>query len=204
MRYILMMKCETAHSFAEAWENGSGARADIDGFKEHLSVCADCSRRYGALLHLMERDCVPEAGSAPIQPPAGLADAVMASVGKRRRPAFAFSPFLAAAGMLVVIGLGLGIFFAKPRIDMVSVRFSLEAPQAKTVHLAGDFNGWGAKSYELRRADANSPWEISLSLEKGKIYVYNFVLDGSSWIPDPQSLVRVDDGFGGSGSLLRL
>jgi len=207
-----MMKCENVHSVVEAWEEGMMAPGDMEIFRTHLETCGDCRRRYGALLPLMERDFPAEIdktagrGSlAPMPSPAGLADDVMTAIGRRNHHRLVLSPILAAAAAAIfVVGLGLGLFFAKRNSDMIKVTFSLDAPQASSVYLAGDFNAWSGKGYELRKAGTDGTWQIMIPLEKGKVYVYNFVVDGSTWIADPAVPARIDDGFGGSGSLLRL
>jgi anti-sigma factor RsiW len=120
-----------------------------------------------------------------------------------RHPAFA--PLLGlAAAALFVVGLGMGIFFTKLNTNRVTIRFEITAPEADSVHLAGNFNNWGDRTYELRRVGSSDRWEITLRLAKDNFYVYNFVLDGEKWIVDPKSPLTVDDGFGGASSLLRL
>lgn len=201
-----MMKCEEARSFVDAWENGdvTSDRAPEE-FRTHLESCSECSRRFGSLLPLMERDLGLAASAGPSTLPAGFADDVMSAIEGRKRQGFVLSPLLAAAAAAIfVVGLGLGIFFTKLNNDTVTVSFPLDAPQAKSVYLAGDFNAWSGDGYALRRVRPDGKWEIKIPLKKGKVYVYNFVVDGTKWIVDPNVPARVDDGFGGSGSLLRL
>lgn len=204
-----MMNCENAKSFVDAWEEGKTTPGDLEKFQEHLEACRDCSDDFAGLLSFIERDCeaAMTSGAAPasIPAPAGLADDVLAAIGSHRRRVIQFSPLIAAAAAAIfVVGLGLGVFFSRQGGDMVTVRFELDAPQASSVYLAGDFNGWGSKGYELRRVGPEGKWEITIPLERGKVYVYNFVIDDTTWIPDPEVPARIDDGFGGSGSLLRL
>lgn len=193
-----MMKCENVHSIVAAWEEGTMAPNDMEVFKTHLATCGDCRQRFIALLPLMERD-------VPIASPEGLADDVMAAISRSKHHRFVFSPILAAAAAAIfVVGLGLGIFFANRNSDMITVTFSLDAPQAKAVYLAGDFNAWSGEDYALSRAGTDGAWKIVIPLQRNKVYVYNFVVDGTTWIADPSVPVKIDDGFGGSGSLLRL
>ena len=201
-----MMKCEEAFSFVDAWERGAETLDGLEKFRAHLDDCHECSRRFGALLPLMTRDA-GASGIAAIAPaaPAGFTAGVMDVLGKKNRHAFAFNPLLAAAAAAIfIVGLSFGVFFARMNSDLVTVRFTLEAPQASSVYLAGDFNAWSGEDYKLSRANSDSPWEISVKLEKGKTYVYNFIVNGSTWTADPKAEARIDDGFGGSGSLLRL
>ena len=201
-----MMKCEETRSFVDAWENGdvTSSRAPEE-FRAHLESCPECSRRFGSLLPFMERDLGLDASASPSTLPAGFADDVMSAIESRKRPGFVLSPLLAAAAAAIfVVGLGFGIFFTKLNSDTITVSFLLDAPQAKSVYLAGDFNAWSGDGYALRRVRPDGKWEIKIPLKKGKVYVYNFVVDGTKWIVDPSVPARVDDGFGGSGSLLRL
>jgi hypothetical protein len=206
-----MMKCEDVRSIVDAWEEGGKTLDDPEGFRAHLDGCRDCSRRFGALLPLMTRDADISGIEAA---PEGFADSVMNAIGERGgrvvgenrgRFAFAVRPALAAAAAAIfVVGLGLGVFFTKLDRENVTVRFVLSAPEASSVYLAGDFNSWNGERYRLKRAGSDGLWEIMVPLRKGKVYVYNFILDGTTWIADPQVPAKIDDGFGGSGSLLRL
>ena len=204
-----MMKCEEAFSFVDAWEKGAETLDGLEEFRAHLDGCHECSRRFGALLPLMTRDAgasgIAATSSAAPAAPAGFTAGVMDALGKKNRYAFAFNPLLAAAAAAIfIVGLSFGIFFARMNSGLVTVRFTFEAPQASSVYLAGDFNAWSGEGYTLRRASPDAPWEISVKLEKGKTYVYNFIVNGNTWIADPEAEARIDDGFGGSGSLLRL
>lgn len=87
--------------------------------------------------------------------------------------------------------------------DTIMVTFVLEAPDATSVSLAGTFNGWDTTTYQFTRVSANT-WSVKIPLRKGREYLYNFVIDEERWIPDPASPLKVDDGFGGESSLLRL
>lgn len=237
-------ECRKARAFVEAWESGgfddSEAPRDFDEFRAHLSTCRECSRRFGALLPLMQRDFTVAATAATVGATVvakdavaatvdatvvaknavaatvgattvatDLADDVMAAIAvadsaprlRHRRP---LGMMAAAAAAIFVLGLGLGVLFGPRNSDTVTVRFVLSAPQAASVHLAGDFNDWNGEGYELRRSAPGSTWEISVPLKKNRVYTYNFILDGETWIDDPAVSTKIDDGFGGSSSLLRL
>ena len=38
--------------------------------------------------------------------------------------------------------------------------------------------------------------------QEGEDYQYQFLVNGETWIPDPKSPVKVDNGFGGVNSLI--
>jgi hypothetical protein len=78
------------------------------------------------------------------------------------------------------------------------IRFSYTA-DARTVELAGDFNGWRPQRLE-RGADGT--FELVLPLGRGR-YEYALRVDGR-WQQDPTAVLTVEDGFGGRNSVLEL
>ncbi|HSM36395.1 MAG TPA: glycogen-binding domain-containing protein [Longimicrobiales bacterium] len=82
----------------------------------------------------------------------------------------------------------------------ILVHFRLDAPEATSVSLAGDFTGW-EPSYELYQT-APGVWTVSVALDPG-VHDYAFVVDGERWTPDPLA-ASVDDGFGGVNSRLSI
>jgi hypothetical protein len=77
----------------------------------------------------------------------------------------------------------------------------LEAPQARSVQVAGDFNGWRPEATPLRRGEGGI-WGARVPLTPGRRYQYVFVVDGE-WVPDPAA-PSTDDGFGGRNAVLDL
>ncbi|MBM3255377.1 MAG: hypothetical protein FJZ08_03670, partial [Candidatus Omnitrophica bacterium] len=64
----------------------------------------------------------------------------------------------------------------KERLPKLSeVAFSVAAPQAKEVYLAGDFNGWRLDDSSRMQQD-NGNWRSKVSLKQGQ-YRYRFVID---------------------------
>ena len=71
----------------------------------------------------------------------------------------------------------------------------------KSVSVAGTFNNWD-KNANAMKADADGKtWRLSLPVDYGK-HFYKFVLDGETWILDPQSARNEDDGNGNTNSVL--
>jgi 1,4-alpha-glucan branching enzyme len=97
--------------------------------------------------------------------------------------------FLLLAGFIAVLN---GIA-AVPENSTV-VRLRLNAAEAASVSVVGDFNEWNAGANPL--VNNNGVWETELVLAKGT-YLYNFVIDGEKWITDPEQVATVDDNFGG-------
>jgi hypothetical protein len=82
----------------------------------------------------------------------------------------------------------------------IYVQFLLEAPSARSVAVAGDFNGWSA-DLVLTDPDGDGVWTGRVALEPG-VHQYMFVIDGSQWMSDPRADRYVDDGFGNRNALL--
>ena len=76
---------------------------------------------------------------------------------------------------------------------------------AASVWLTGDFVDWAgtpaAGAAELVQGDAGV-WTITLPFAGG-MYLYKFIVDGASWIPDPGNPETLDDGFGNLNSVYR-
>lgn len=216
-----MMDCRECDALLDRWEEGAAiAPEELEALVAHIDACAACAARYGLIAALLRRESSGGAAGpdrlmrgAPVSPSArALADGVMARIAAASRPplrrdhpksrGFAI-PALAAVAAALVLGLSLWLF--KPSDSgMITVRFVLEAPDARTVALAGDFSDWSSDGLMMKRRGAGGPWEIKIKLERGSLHAYNFVIDGERWIPDPAVPERVDDGFGGSSSLLKL
>ncbi len=75
-----------------------------------------------------------------------------------------------------------------------TVRFTLVAAGASQVAVAGSFNGWNATATPLRRID-------KITWGAGR-YVYQFVIDGHRWVPDPQAPRDPGDDFGATNSVV--
>ena len=80
------------------------------------------------------------------------------------------------------------------------VRFSIYAPGARNVQLAGDFNNWNASEGVMQDADGQGVWSKVVSLEPGT-YQYRFRVDGQ-WGEDPNNPNKVERSFGGMNSII--
>jgi hypothetical protein len=119
------------------------------------------------------------------------------------RPAYAMAgAFLFALLVFVPFGMGPGADagdagdVATEADARIFVHFRLDAPEATSVSLAGDFTGW-EPAYELHQT-APGVWTVAVPLTPG-VHDYAFVVDGRRWTPDPLA-ASVDDGFGGVNS----
>lgn len=82
------------------------------------------------------------------------------------------------------------------------VRFAVEAKGAKSVFIAGEFNGWNPTANAMSDTDGDGTFEIVLPLDPGR-YAYKFVVDGN-WKHDETAADFVDDGFGGKNSVIEV
>lgn len=81
------------------------------------------------------------------------------------------------------------------------VVFSLKAPEANEVYLAGEFNNWKLDDHS-RMEQTNGCWTKCLSLNNGK-YRYRFVIDGN-WSEDPANPLTQLNSYGTLDSLLEV
>ena len=79
------------------------------------------------------------------------------------------------------------------------IKFSIHAPGASEVLIAGDFNNWDANT---RLKKGKIMWEKELLLKPGK-YEYKFVVDGN-WINDPNNGCAVTNYFGTQNSIIEV
>ena len=73
-------------------------------------------------------------------------------------------------------------------------------PDARTVHLAGSFNGWSSATHPMTRGD-DGQWRLTIDLPNG-VHHYKFVVNGDAWLNDPASDADYEapDGHGGVNS----
>ena len=87
----------------------------------------------------------------------------------------------------------------KPQVSKVS--FQVLQPQAKSVYVAGSFNGWKPERSPLLHK-GNGRWVGDLTVEPGR-YEYLFVVDGR-WMADPNARESVSNPFGGQNSVIEV
>ncbi|GLC27025.1 isoamylase early set domain-containing protein [Roseisolibacter agri] len=80
------------------------------------------------------------------------------------------------------------------------VAFLLRRPAAARVALVGDFNGWDPHATPLVRRD-DGTWTTTVPLAPGR-HAYAFVVNDSSWIPDPRVPVTRDVDYGRDHSIV--
>ena len=93
------------------------------------------------------------------------------------------------------------------------ILFQYDAPSARQVNLAGNFpdNEWLKHGDQIDvmydngqdgdRISGDGIWSIIKDLSPGR-YEYKFVVDRNSWVEDPNAIEKIDDGYGGTNSVL--
>jgi len=198
--------------------------------KEHLKYCSVCQEEYLQLKKVVSALNSISPQIAPVE----LTKNIMAKISQeeiqiqsswidqlKRRvsiPSLSFprkweSIFLfrllgAAAVAVVIAFFAFSFIFNTPNTSSIcsaKVQFSLKLNDAKihTVAIAGDFNSWNQVDNLLEDADGDGIWTGTLKLKPGR-YEYMFVLDGKKWVPDPNALRYVKDGFGNKNAILEI
>lgn len=82
----------------------------------------------------------------------------------------------------------------------ILVRLVLIEPNARSVALVGDFNGWDPARTQLSPGEGGT-WTATLPLSPGR-YHYMFLVDGTRWLADPLAAETSADGFGARNSVI--
>ena len=187
--------------------------------EEHLKSCSTCNREYHSL-----KEIITSLNSLSPQPaPRTFTQNIMAKISQKEIqiqtswidrikrqisiPRLSFRLVGAAAATLIVF-FAFTFVFNTPDISPIcsaEVQFSLKINDGKahTVAIAGDFNGWNPQANILEDLEGDGIWTGTLKLEPGR-YEYMFVLDGEKWLPDPNALRYVKDGFGNKNAILEI
>ncbi|HDS09781.1 MAG TPA: hypothetical protein ENN73_06080 [Firmicutes bacterium] len=93
-----------------------------------------------------------------------------------------------------------------PQLLETGVLFTYEAPYAKSVTIAGDWNNWGGTSsaggrYDLNIGkmtdeDGDGVWEVLIPYSEigpGR-HQYKFVIDSNTWVLDPNNFETSTEG----------
>ena len=192
-------------------------REFLDGERPRSSLAPDAreeAEAWDRLLTVLRED-VP--GPAPLW----LEGAVMAEVAAARpgiarraaawvlRPSLRLSPLGVGLAAAAVATLLLAPWRATPPAmapvaeapaAVVYVQFVLDAPGARSVAVAGDFNGWEGRS-DLTDPDGDGIWTGRVPLQPG-VHEYMFVIDEDEWVTDPRADRWSEDGFGNRNAVV--
>ena len=187
------MTCEKLKDIISQDEAGRNQEACL----LHIKECDKCRALYGKLYGLMAN-----MKTTKEKIPSGFTDRVMAKVTGLKAPVnYNYWKAATAALALLVIVTGGLLVIEKNKSGEVAVEFSLAMPEAESVSIAGDFNGWDASNAKLIKK--NGVWTATIKVKPGR-YQYAFVVNEGKWLPDPNALKFVDSGFGGKNSIIEV
>lgn len=139
--------------------------------------------------------------------PPGFTARVMAHLPRTVRPRWISWLLPAAAGAAAAVAVMMALpareQARRPGDEIVTVRFELVAPAAKSVELVGTFNDWKPGSFMLQGPDAGGRWQIMVDLPAGR-HEYQFLVDGREWITDTAAPWHRPDGFGHLNAVMEL
>jgi len=81
------------------------------------------------------------------------------------------------------------------------VQFTLSQPEAESVAIAGNFNGWSSTAYPMSRSSDNGVWSIIIPLPPGE-HLFMYVVNGEEWVQPPFADDFIDDGFGQTNGMV--
>jgi len=199
-----MLFCEDVELMLQDYLNGYLLPSQREVLEAHVRGCAQCRELVTGLTRL--ESCLDTVGDVDV--PADLTRHILAAL-----PAQAYGPsplrraFSWGVAPAFVVLLLVGGFLLKGKLQLQGrfaarvVEVVFTAPQAASVTIAGDFNGWDPQRTQLVRASHEGLWRARLKLAPG-VYQYSFVLDGTDWVGDPLAKTKLADGFGGNNSVI--
>lgn len=199
-----MMFCEDVELMLQDYLDGYLLPSQREVLEAHLRGCRGCGELLGSLTRLDGR----LEGFGDVEPPQGLSRSILQSLPAQAYGAPPLRRWLVAgvAPLLVLVVIAAG-FLVSGRFEMRNkaaervVELLYSAPQAASVAVVGDFNGWDPQRTRMIRSDHEGRWTARLKLPPG-VHQYAFVIDGSTWVPDPGAKTTLADGFGGRNSVL--
>lgn len=189
------MECRQCRAQIKIWMKGPGDQSPAPPILDHTQDCPACAATLAAARMLVTGQ------SLQGEPPPYLARRIMARLRPVRRQRRLVPSMAVIAVAVVLTGVVFGTMV--PR-RVVVVQFRIEMPEAASVHLVGDFNGWDTEADPLSDPDGDGIWETKLRLLPSHEYRYQFHVDGAKWIPDPLADIKIRDGFGGETSVLQI
>jgi 1,4-alpha-glucan branching enzyme len=87
-----------------------------------------------------------------------------------------------------------------PRIENGRLLFVFHDDDAKSVSVAGDFNGWSQFATPLKR-NGSGLWSTEIVVPGTGRFEYKFIVNGQRWIEDPSNGMKAPDNYGGLNSV---
>lgn len=84
---------------------------------------------------------------------------------------------------------------------VVSVTFETGPREARSVSVAGEFNGWNPAATPMKQRK-DGCWSATVRLPKNQEYAYRYVVDGHEWITDEHADRTTPNEHGGTNSVV--
>ncbi|HVZ49971.1 MAG TPA: isoamylase early set domain-containing protein [Gemmatimonadaceae bacterium] len=84
---------------------------------------------------------------------------------------------------------------------MMPVALVFEQPNATSVAVVGDFNGWDPNATPMERVGAKGPWSATVLAAPGR-HTYAYLVDGATLVTDPLAPKAPSADFGGDASVM--
>ncbi len=214
------MNCEKIKKLLNPYIDQILDAESIQTVEEHLKSCPACQGEYLRLKEMVvSLNILPQ-----VSTPQNFTQNIMAKISQeeiqiqsswidhlKRQvsfPRLSFPLVGSVTTAALVVFFAFTLFFNTPitsPICSAEVQFSLRISDNKThtVAIAGDFNNWDPQANLLEDSEGDGVWAGTLKLEPGR-YEYMFVMDGEKWLPDPNALRYVKDGFGNKNAILEI
>lgn len=199
-----MLFCEDVELMLQDYIDGYLLPSQREVLEAHLRGCRNCGALIGGLTSLHGR----LEGFGDVEVPSGLSRAIIEAL-----PAQAYGPsplhrrLVAGVAPVLAVILIAAAFLFTDRFELNkqtagrAVDLFISAPQAASVAVVGDFNGWDPRRTRMIRSNHEGRWTARLTLPPG-VHQYGFVIDGSTWVTDPGATTTLADGFGGQNSVI--
>lgn len=79
------------------------------------------------------------------------------------------------------------------------ISFEITLPQAQSVAVVGDFNGWNSDTHPMKRSK-NGVWKVTAEIPAGE-YQFRYLVDSSRWYNDSDTPSKANE-FGSENSVL--
>jgi 1,4-alpha-glucan branching enzyme len=198
------MKCKYS-DLVKKYFNEDITFGDIIELKQHINQCHSCRTDYEFLDKFINN--VKKLNETKIEVSDNFTKEILEKLPEQPRKNLIRTTnytglrwAIAIASFVIIV---LGIYFINMNnlnnIKLAIVSFEVNAPEAQSVSIAGDFNNWDCNKTKL--INHNGTWKITLNLKPGH-YQYMFVIDGKKWAPDPNAKEYIDDGYGNKNSII--
>ena len=94
-----------------------------------------------------------------------------------------------------------GVGCNPPRMQNGRLMFVFHDDAAKSVSVAGDFNGWSRSASPLKR-NASGLWSTEIITPRAGRFEYKFIINEQRWIEDPSNGMKAPDNHGGLNSVV--